>query len=65
MPKLGIAQCKIQKGSGSGTITIDEVDTSKSIVLTSVSTTAVFASSTSITVGAATSWTVIEFGGAV
>ena len=48
---LGIAQCKIQKGSGSGTITIDAVDTSKSIVLTSVSTTAVFASSTSITVG--------------
>jgi hypothetical protein len=62
---LGLIQCKIQKGTGTGAILIDKVDVSKSIILTSVSTTAVFTDSTHITLGASTSWTVIEFGGAV
>ena len=62
---LGIAQCKIQKGVGSGSITIEPVDPSKSIILTNIGVTATFTSNTTINVSAPSSWTVIEFGGAV
>ena len=65
MAKLGIAQCKIQKGTGTGNITIDKVDIGKSIILTNVSVTAKFNSDVEINLSAASSWTVIEFGGAV
>ena len=62
---LGIAQCKIQKGVGTGAITIDKVDVGKSIILTNIGVTATFTSNTVINVSASSSWTVIEFGGAV
>ena len=62
---LGLIQTKIQKGTGTGDITIDKVDVNKSIILTDVSVTAKFNSDVQINLTAASSWTVIEFGGAV
>ena len=75
---LGLLQMKIQRGVGSGNITIDEIDTAKSIILAStvniaygdgtvVNTNnhATIVNSTTINCGTTMAWTVIEFGGAV
>lgn len=71
---LGLAQMKIQRGVGSGTITINEIDPAKSIILvsairhgdgTATTYNATIVNSTTINVGTSMAWTVLEFGGAV
>ena len=67
---LGLVQMKIQRGVGSGTITIDTIDPAKSIIFCSsfggaAQVNAYILSATSISVSASAYWTVIEFGGAV
>ena len=65
---LGMIQTKIQHGvaSAAGTITIEEVSSVDAcVVITNTSGNAYLSSTTSLVLSAATSWYVIEFGGAV
>lgn len=77
---LGLIQLRIQRGVGSGNITINSIDPTKSIILAStiawenpVATGtatlnvahATIVNSTTINCGQTMAWTVIEFGGAV
>lgn len=75
---LGLSQIKIQTGVGSGTIAIEKVDISKSIILCSTINQsygdgdvvnnnyhATFLGPSVIHCATTMAWTVIEFGGAV
>lgn len=71
---LGLIQCKIQRGVGSGNIIIEKINPKKSIILcssirhgdgTATTYNATIVNETTINCGVAMAWTVIEFGGAV
>lgn len=65
---LGLIQTKIQHGvaSAAGNVTIEEVsDINKCIVITGTSGNAYLSDETTLVLGVATSWYVIELGGAV
>ena len=65
---LGLVDSKIQKGrsTGSATITIEAVsDIKKCVLLSSRAVEIALTSTTTLVVGGATDWEVIELGGAV
>lgn len=68
---IGLIQVRIQRGVGSGNITVNEIDTSKSIILCSsyaygdgaiTSQHATIVNSTTINCGTTMAWTLLEFG---